>query len=175
MNDFYLTDSDLKHLELKYRESKTSDFLEYFTALANERRIQMKADLMITNPTSSLIKKLSVEIRPSISSIKHYASRHKWRKSAKYLSGINRSKAIKKNHNDLVQKASYISNPTDWFRSINEGQTLIGKFDNPNKCKSISSMLARWNHTEGVVSGIFISAKYYWELSIITIKAIKRD
>lgn len=172
--DFYLTDSDMQHLEDRFKYTSNEDFLEFITALANERRLRMRADLMITNPASPLIKKLADVVSPTLGAIKHFACNRGWRKSSEFISEINSKKAKRKAEANLLQKAEAVTNPTKWFRSIKEGQVLNGKFESASKCKSVSSMLARWNHTEGIDSGIFISARYYWEIQVITIKALRR-
>lgn len=172
--DFFLTDSDIEMLEQRYKVTATDDFVEFIGALANERRMRMRADLMITNPASPLIKRLSKVVTPTLGSIKHFASNRGWRKASEFISAMNSKKAKRKAEVNLAQKAEPVTNPTKWFRSIEEGQVLVGKFESANKCKSVSSMLARWNHTEGVDKGIFISARYYWDLQIVTIKGVRR-
>lgn len=174
ITDIVLTDNNLTDLHNRFEVTSNEDFLKFFTAFVNERRLKAKADLMITNPTSPLMKVLSKEYNPNISSVKNFAKRHGWKKTAEFLSSLNSEKARRKVDVELSKRAESISNPTRWFRSMHIGDFKVGKFESAGKCKSVSSMLARWNHTEGVGSGIFISARYYWDLQIVTIKAMRR-
>lgn len=172
--EFLLSSSDMEHLKLRYKETSNADFREFVNALANERRVRMKNDLMITNPTSPMIEKLSKPIFLTLPSIKHFANNRGWKKSSTFLSDMNSKKAKRKYSLDLEKKAVDVTNITKWLRSIKEGEVLVGRFETAGKCKSVSSMLARWNHTEGVDSGLFISARYFWEKRIVVIKGIRR-
>ena len=173
--DFFLTDKDLADLKLRYEVTSNVDFLKFITALANERRTRMRSDLMITNPASPLIAKLADVVSPTLSYIRHFASNRGWRKDPSYISDVNSKKAKKMHEKDLEERAVDITNTTEWFRSIKEGQILIGRFESVGKCKSVSSMLARWNHTEGIDHDLFISARYYWEVRIVVIRAMRRN
>ena len=173
--DFLLTDNDLADLKLRYEVTSNVDFLQFITALANERRARMRSDLLITNPSSPLIAKLADVVKPTLRNIRHFASNRGWRKDPAYISKVNSKKARKMHERDLEARAVDITNTTGWFRSIKEGQTLIGRFESAGRCKSVSSMLARWNHTEGIDHDLFISAKYYWEKRIVVIKAMRRS
>jgi len=174
ITDIVLSPSDLTHLHVKFEVTSNDDFTKYFTAFVNERRLRMKADLTLTNPGSPLISKLSAEFCPTIGVIKHFASNRGWKKTAEFLSSMNSKKAKRRIDVALQKTAQPVNNPTQWFRSIKIGEVKVGKFESAGKCKSVSSMLARWNHTEGVDSGIFISAKYYWDVQVISIKALRR-
>lgn len=174
ITDIVLSPSDMAHLRVRFEVTSNNDFKKYFTAFVNERRLRMKSDLTITNPGSPLIAKLSTEFCPSIGVIKHFASNRGWKKTAEFLSAMNSKKAKRRIDVALQNKAELVTNPTKWFRSMVIGQTKVGKFETAGKCKSVSSMLARWNHTEGVDSGIFISARYYWDVQVISIKALRR-
>jgi len=171
VTDIVLSQNDLDHLQSKFEVSTNEDFKTYFTAYVNERRKKVKSDLSITNPTSPLISRLSAEFCPTIGVIKHFARNRRWRKASEFLSSMNSKKAKRRFDVELLNKAESVSNPTSWFRSIRIGQSRIGKFESASKCKSVSSMLARWNHTEGKDLGIFLSAKYYWDVAVISIKA----
>lgn len=173
MVNFVLTESDIAELKKKYEVTETQDFLRYFTAKVNSRRIQMKNDLLLTNPSSPLINRLSSPIEPTINTVKHFARKHKWKKAVHFISSLNRNKAVRKRDLDLAKDAKLVTNPTDWLRTIEIGQTLVGKFESMKKMKSVNSILVRWNHTEGTQLGMFISAKYFWDCQVIKITAKK--
>lgn len=176
VTDIVLTENDLTHLHIRFEVSTNEDFLKYFTAYVNERRLRMKADLTITNPASPLLKVLAIEFAHTLGKIKHFASNRGWKKTAEFLSAMNSKKAKRRIDAALVKRAEPVSNPTQWFRSMRIGEIKVGKFESFGKCKSVSSMLARWNHTEGVDSGIFLSARYYWDVQVISLTAqIRKD
>lgn len=174
ITDIVLSENDLSQLQTRFEVTSNADFLIFFSAYVNERRLRMKADLTLTNPSSPLISKLSKEFKPSLGVIKHYASNRGWKKNAEFLSAQNSIKAKRRIDVTMLKKAETIINPTKWFRTMAIGDVKIGKFESAGKCKSVSSMLARWNHTEGIDSGIFLSARYYWDVQVISLKAIKR-
>ena len=173
MIEFILTESDIAELKKKYEVTETKDFLLYFTAKINDRRVQMKNDLLITNPSSPLINRLTRPIEPTINIVKHFARKRNWKKSVHFISYLNRNKATRKRDLNLTKDAKLVTNPTDWLRTIELGQTLVGKFDSMKKMKSVNSILVRWNHTEGSQLGMFISAKYFWDCQVIKITAKK--
>lgn len=171
ITDIVLSQSDLDILQSRFEVSSNEDFKKYFTAYVNERRKRMKADLTITNPSSALIRRLNVEFSPTISKVKHFARMKGWKKNSDFLSSMNSKKAKHRFNIGIQKKAEIVDNITAWFRSLSIGQTSFGQFESASKCKSVSSMLARWNHTEGRDKGIFLSARYFWDVAVIAIRA----
>ena len=174
MIDLILSESDFEELSERYKNSSNEEFLAYFAAFVNKRRIELRASLMRACPSSQLLAFLSKEYNPTKGQLKHIAKAKGWRKDVDFISAMNRKKASRKYEQQVTDKALPVSNITAWLRSVEIGQTRIGKFDDTKKCKSVSSILTRWNHTEGLDNNIFISARYFWDKGVIVIRGRRR-
>lgn len=174
MIDLLLSESDFEELAEKYSNSSNNEFLGYFAAFVNKRRIELRESLLRACPSSQLLAFLSEEYNPSKGQLKHIAKAKGWRKDMDFISSMNSKKASRKYEQLVTDKALPVTNITTWLRSVEIGQTSIGKFDDAKKCKSVSSILTRWNHTEGVDNNIFISARYFWDKGVVVIKGRRR-
>ena len=65
-----------------------------------------------------------------------------------------------------------VRNRAKWFRSIKPGDISGGQFKNSLCFKAISVQLADYNKTLAKDKGLFIHAKYYPEVSCVTLVGV---
>ena len=58
--------------------------------------------------------------------------------------------------NQNIMSMDFIKCKTDWVRQIRPHKALAGCLDSKNSCRSMSSIIQRWNKTEGQERNMFI-------------------
>ena len=62
-----------------------------------------------------------------------------------------------------------IQNKTGWLRQIRPNRMMLGKLSNRNECRSMSSIILRWNKTEGVMQNQQMRYKIDYEDMVIAV------
>ncbi len=58
--------------------------------------------------------------------------------------------------------SNIIKKKMDWIRSIRPGETKVGYFNSRGELDCVSTLVSRYNQSEGCEKGVIISGKRNW-------------
>lgn len=60
----------------------------------------------------------------------------------------------------MKEKSNLVVNKVEWLRSLEFGESKVGKFATPTECYNMSVIICKWNKTEALDKGFLIRAHY---------------
>ena len=62
-----------------------------------------------------------------------------------------------------------IKNKTGWLRQLRPNKMMLGKLCSKNECRSMSSIILRWNKTEGMLQRMQMRYKIDYDDKVVAV------
>ena len=62
-----------------------------------------------------------------------------------------------------------IQNKTGWLRQLRPNRMKLGKLSSRNECRSMSSIILRWNKTEGIMQRLQMKYKIDYDDRVVAV------